>query len=180
VTIPIGAASVTIDVVLFADSLPEGVETVELTVGPDTARYAIATAAVTLTITDLPVDDWRHRKFGGSANNPAIAGDLADPDGDGLANLLEYGFNTNPLDPNPGPALTFEGPDLVLTYRRCVAATDVTFDIRASSDLTTWSDANETEQVLTDDGITRVIRAKLPYEEGGQHCYRIEVTRPAQ
>ena len=131
------------------------------------------------TIADLPIEQWRQAKFGANANNAAIAGDLADPDGDGQRNLLEYFFNTNPLAVNAAPAPTFDGSDLVIIYRRNLAATDVIFDIRATTDFVTWSDAGETEQILSDDGITRVIRAQLPHSAETQKFYRLEVTHVA-
>ena len=178
-TIPANAGVLTIPITPLADTLAEGAETAILSL-VSAPPYAIGVpTSASLVITDLPVDSWRQEKFGADAGNPAIAGDLADPDRDGLRNLLEYGFNTNPLATDTAPSLAFDGPDLVLIYRRNLAATDVTFDIRATGDFATWSDAAETESILSDDGFTRVIRAQLPYPAGLQKSYRIEVTRPA-
>ena len=53
---------------------------------------------VTLTIADRPVDAWRFEKFGLQANDALIAGDDADPDGDGQTNLREYLAGTEPRD----------------------------------------------------------------------------------
>lgn len=49
-----------------------------------------ATISGQLTIHDSPVDRWRLTSFGANANNAAIVGNLADPDGDGIVNLSEY------------------------------------------------------------------------------------------
>ena len=54
--------------------------------------------SVTLTIADRPVDAWRFEKFGLQANDALIAGDDADPDGDGQTNLREYLAGTEPRD----------------------------------------------------------------------------------
>ena len=43
---------------------------------------------------------WQQSKFGANASNPAIAGADADPDRDGVANLLEYVTNQDPNLPN--------------------------------------------------------------------------------
>jgi poly(3-hydroxybutyrate) depolymerase len=58
-----------------------------------------ATLVLTVTLDPLiiPIEAWRSAHFGASAANPDIAGDLADPDGDGMNNLLEYTNGTDPL-----------------------------------------------------------------------------------
>ncbi|MDB6135846.1 MAG: hypothetical protein JWM59_4089 [Verrucomicrobiales bacterium] len=49
-------------------------------------------------------DSWRHRLFGaGPADAAGLPG--SDGDGDGVANLLEYVFGTNPLAADPGAPL---------------------------------------------------------------------------
>jgi poly(3-hydroxybutyrate) depolymerase len=59
-------------------------------------------AILTLTVTDTPppvsISDWRAATFGASALDPTIAGDLADPDGDGYANADEFTFGSDPLN----------------------------------------------------------------------------------
>ncbi len=176
VFIPDGQASISVPITPIADGLAEGTETVILTLASD-SHYAIgAPASASITITDSPADNWRLAKFGADANNPAISGDLVDRDGDGLTNLLEYAFNTDPLSSSVAPALSLDGPDFVIIYRRNDAANDVGFTIRGTTDFTTWTDANATEQVQSDDGITSVIRAQIPNPGGPQHFYRIEVT----
>ena len=56
---------------------------------------------LTITVTtDPPVltwDAWRRANFGASANDPAIAGETADPDDDGVTNLDEFLAGSNPL-----------------------------------------------------------------------------------
>jgi hypothetical protein len=58
-----------------------------------------ATLLLTLTTTPavVPIEAWRLEHFGASAINPDVAGDAADPDGDGVNNLLEYSNGTDPL-----------------------------------------------------------------------------------
>ena len=177
VTIAISAASVPLSVNPLTDALAEGDEMVDLTITSDAAHYTIAAASASVVIADLPIDRWRFAKFGADANTRVIAGDLADPDGDGSLNLLEYAFGTDPHVSDASPALAFVGSELALIYRRSVAATDVTFDVWATTDFTRWSDAGESEQILSDDGIERIVRAVLPYSAGPQMFYRIEVTR---
>jgi len=72
--------------------------------------------------------------------------DLADLDGDGVVNLVEYAFAQSPLASNaanPGMSVTVaaSGPNTVLTvtFRRDPRATDLTYQLQTSADLTTWN-----------------------------------------
>ena len=181
VIIPAGAASVGLPVVPLSDELAEGNETVILAIAT-TSDYTVGTpAAATVTIADAPVQAWRLAKFGANANNPAIAGDLADPDGDGLKNILERGFNTDPLVFNAGPTVTKDGHDFIVTYRRNLAATDLTFEVLAGSDLSSWSAVGTTDQILSDDGSTQVIAARVSSYPAGPACFfrmRVQYSSP--
>ncbi len=72
----------------------------------------------------------------------------ADPDRDGLANLLEYALATNPLQATPGQPVTSLSGDsrLQLTFNR--ARADLIYEVLGSSDLVTWS------VIATDPGTT--------------------------
>ncbi|MCF7733674.1 MAG: hypothetical protein K9N23_18445, partial [Akkermansiaceae bacterium] len=73
---------------------------------------------------------------------------LADPDGDGSVNLLEYAFQTNPLDPSSCSRLELV-PDarqpgwLVATSRLRNAARDLDCRLEMSVDLITWQPVAE-------------------------------------
>jgi hypothetical protein len=86
---------------------------------------------------------WRLAHFG-SATATGDAADLADPDGDGAPNLLEYALGTLPLDPSdtgiPACALDHSCSHLQLTFLRL--RPDLTYTVEATSDLTppaTWT-----------------------------------------
>jgi hypothetical protein len=68
----------------------------------------------------LEYSDWRTLKFGSSAGDNSIAGEQADPDKDGMNNLLEYAFDLNPnaSDAHLLPQPDVSGPYLRLTYKR--------------------------------------------------------------
>ena len=83
-------------------------------------------------------DLWRRDNFGVTANS-GDAADLADPDGDGLANLLEYALAADPLAPSADalPAVTYhEGR---LRFDVPVPRADVIYTVEASSDLVSWT-----------------------------------------
>jgi hypothetical protein len=93
-------------------------------------------------------DDWKLLKFGANASNPSIAGPLANPDGDPLANALEYALLTEPLGPDAGafaPAVptTLPGPvearQFTFPYRP--ESRDLIYTLQLSDNLTNWTNA---------------------------------------
>ncbi len=79
--------------------------------------------------------DWQAIHWPG-VGDPAIVGDAADPDLDGLGNLLEFALGRSPLSPDPA-ATSVEAPaggPLVFLYTRDPAATGIRCQVE-------WSDA---------------------------------------
>jgi hypothetical protein len=103
-----------------------------------------------------PHQAWLLARFGAQAADPAVASDSADPDQDGIRNLLEYAFDTDPRVPNPSPLAwevveTGGARQLRLTVPRNPAASDLLYLVEANGDPgdpAGWR-AGETE-VLTD------------------------------
>lgn len=68
-------------------------------------------------------------------------GELADPDQDGIPNLLEYAFALLPKRADDRAnlfATSLEEGRLVFTFRRDERAEDVIYEVEVSSDLSTW------------------------------------------
>ena len=94
--------------------------------------------AVTVLSSDALVA-WRQTYFATTAASDA-ASDLADPDGDGLPNLLEYALGASPLTAS-GPALAVgrAGQNLTLAYPR-IADPALTYTVEAADSLAgPWS-----------------------------------------
>ena len=133
-----------------------------------------ASALLTALEIPTPAQLWRQTHFGTTANT-GNAADSADPDGDGLANLLEYALGTLPTAANASPvAVSSAGGYLQLTVTKNAAATDVTFAAESSGDLTTWSEAATV--VLTNDASTFTARDAVTL--GPPRFLRLKVTRP--
>jgi hypothetical protein len=67
----------------------------------------------------------------------------ADPDADGLKNLVEYGLNLNPTVTDSAAAISTaldSNGKLSLTFFRARSATELTYTVQASADLASWSD----------------------------------------
>ncbi len=71
-------------------------------------------------------------------SNTVNAADNADPDGDGIANIMERFFGLNPLAadvPSAMPAGVMQGNNFTMTYTRSLLATDLNYHVQWSSDL---------------------------------------------
>jgi hypothetical protein len=90
-----------------------------------------------------PSLNWKAFHFGNNATNSAFAGDFADPDGDGSVNLLEYALGTDPNAPDPKNTLTgaLVAGHVQLSFNRNASASDLTYVVETSTDLTAWTAA---------------------------------------
>jgi hypothetical protein len=124
-----------------------------------------------------PIESWRNAQFGANAAVTAIAGDTADPDGDGVSNLLEYALGTNPQQRTAGPALASPNSGaLEVIYQRNTAATDVTLQWETATALVGWGTTAPTTTLLSTNGNVQTLRATLPIS-GNRRFYRLAATR---
>jgi hypothetical protein len=87
------------------------------------------------------LQQWRQSAFSSAQRaDPAISGDLADPDADGIANLLEYAFAGDPLSAASAPLPVASTSDFKLQLTFVRSRADVTYVVQGSSDLATWAD----------------------------------------
>jgi len=147
VSLAAGNASAPVAVAPIPNDVADGTQTVTLTISPIVA-YNVGTASSdTVSIHDKPIDEWRLQRFGANANDPVIAGNTADPDQDGLSNLLEYALFSDPTTSNvvslPSPAISANY--LQLQFHRNTSATDVTYVVEGRTDLI----ANDWKPVVT-------------------------------
>ena len=89
-----------------------------------------------------PSQSWRQTYFGTISNTGNAAND-ADPDGDGLLNLIEYALGSDPNHWNAAaaPQVSTVGPRLAITFTRNTAASDVTLSVMWTDDLAgSWTE----------------------------------------
>ncbi|RYD22605.1 MAG: hypothetical protein EOP88_07440 [Verrucomicrobiaceae bacterium] len=142
------AAAKTITVPVTTDALVEGSETFTVNLGQPLMGGALLGAAQTATVS---VSDpgavsayqtWREAKFTPSdLGNSAISGDLADPDSDGIANLMEFALKLEPKTSGQAglPAIgmvNVSGSDyLTLTFRRLLSTPELAYQAQTSGTL---------------------------------------------
>jgi hypothetical protein len=104
------------------------------------------------------LDTWETLMFGNANTGNHPPGD--DPDKDGISNLLEYAFNTHPLQPNSSPMVhdlvaAGQGNHLRLTLPKNPAATNLTYTVEVASDLTNgpWTSNGTTVESNTSTGL---------------------------
>ncbi len=185
--IPAGASSTTLQITPVSDTLAQGDRSLTLTVVTDYSHSAGTEAHATITIQDKPYDAWRFDRFTSSElADPLVSGDAADPDGDGLPNLLEYASRTEPKTSDPATTAPIVGTAddrLTLAYTRpTVSPVDVTYTVEWSGDLQTWTTgASVTETISSTDngdGTTTVItRSVAALSNTLRQFLRLRVTR---
>ena len=138
------------------------------------SAFSATFPSYSMTVIDLarpatPYSTWQSSHFTpAQLAVPAISGDLADPDGDGICNLLEYALNLDPLAANTSglPVVTAgtQGgiTNLTLTYTKVKAATDLTYVVEVSADLVTWNSGSgyTTDVAVVDQGGTQRVTTR--------------------
>ncbi len=132
---------------------------------PDAGAYEFQATAL---------QSWR-RTHWGVLTAAADTADTADPDGDGIPNLLEYALAIDPLSASgtdiPVCALTPSGTALQLTFFR--ARLDLTYEVLASSDLLIW-----TVIATNPGGAGEEVTVTDPVSINSRRFLRLSVTSP--
>ena len=179
------------------DTLAEGSETVNLALSVPTGEASLGTSSTAvLMIVDNPIDGWRFANFGANANTLSIAGDSANPAGDGIPNLMKYALGLNPLIASRTglPTLSWTSGYVTLTFSRPTSATDITYIVEVSGGLLgAWatgssysisgdvpSNANTTQVSRTTNGgiETIVVRDNTLMNSATKRFIRLRVTQP--
>jgi hypothetical protein len=164
-----------------------------------TGTRTVADGVASLTLADAPVlietlaryALWQQNNFTTTElADSGVSADTADPDADGLPNLIEYAFGANPRaaspDALPVAGISTDGTDgsthLTLTVRLDAAASDITPVVEVSSDLQTWQSGDACTEILSDTtaaGVrTLVVRDRAAVDGQAKAFMRLKISRP--
>ncbi len=171
-------ASRTVKVFPAANQIGSAVVTVTVTDG----NGGMAPEIFSVTVTATPSQTWRLAYFGIAAATGSAA-DLADPDLDGLKNLLEFALLSDPTAAAspPLPVAARSGGNLTLTYSRnnAAVADGVLFAVETVAALGDgWTTVGVSEAILSDDGTVQQVRATVAGGGAAARFARLKVTRP--
>ncbi|MGV3663330.1 MAG: RHS repeat-associated core domain-containing protein [Prosthecobacter sp.] len=134
----------TVTVSAVGDTVAEGAHTGEIAhtaTSTDSTYHGIVLPGFAVTIRDRPADDWRHSHFSAAElADPAVSGDDADANHNGIPNLVEYALHGDPKAASPGqrilPQVSRDTPasGLQMTFLRYLDRTDITLTIQASDE----------------------------------------------
>lgn len=148
----------------------------------DSTGATILSTPSTFT-TPTVLQNWRQTFFG-TTQGASSAADNADPDGDGVPNLLEFATGKNPTKSQnaASTAPSLNGGNLEYQYTRNLDALNsgITFTVEWNDTLnpTQWSSAGVTEVVLSDDGLQQQVKASVPSGSNGKRFIRLKVLPP--
>ena len=145
-------------------------------------KLEIMVLSVLTDVNDNGIDDyWEIEKFGNadSGSNPADG----DPDGDGLVNLLEFAFATDPLIPNPSLVESFliavNGQDyLQVSVPKNQLAGHLEFSIEFCGDLDAESWSSSVGVIIEDEPGRLTVRDSVPASSSAARFARVKVTAP--
>ncbi len=148
-------------------------------------NYAIAWHSNEIELIET-YNDWANLKYNSSSNIDTLA--LADPDGNGISNLMEYALNMNNLETFLFPVQgEFIDPAdnkkyLTLKYRRRKDAVDIEYIISWSADLVNWNSNPVNFDMINMDSVDTAteeltVRLKKSLDEDFNLFQRLEIKK---
>ncbi len=176
---------------LFSATMAGGPFTISATVGGVTGSTGLTVGAAATGTGPSSFGAWQGQVFtAAELNNPDISGPNATPAGDGIPNLLKYALHLPPKINGAAGMPTMSTVSaggqnyLALTYTKVLAATDLTYTVETSGDLSAWAaDGGSTAVVSATNNPdsqtqTVVVRDLTPKGTATRRFLHLKVTSP--
>ncbi|MGI9243095.1 MAG: lamin tail domain-containing protein, partial [Verrucomicrobiales bacterium] len=125
----------------------------------------------------LTFDQWAEVRLAGQS--PGDLDALADPEADGIVNLVEYAFDLDPLRSDPGglPAAILEGGSLLVRYQHQLYKTDLGIAVEAAGEPSAgWSVDEVVDSVLSVAGEIEQREAAVDTDAKQRQFLRFRIT----
>lgn len=153
----------------YTPTASSGVGSASATVDDQTVNTSVSIVS--------PFRNWQLQNFPNDADNAAIGGEAADPDNDGLSNLLEYALGLNPnVFTVAGVVVDTATGALRLTAPKNPNAIDITYFVEVSGDLATWTPIGTT--VVANTSTLLQVLDNTPLSGAPRRFIRLKVTKP--
>lgn len=125
-------------------------------------------------------ETWADGQFSDSQiADPTISGVDADPNSNGINNLLEYAFGGNPLVIDGSlvlPTMVFDEDGYGFTYRKDIAYSDIEYIMEESTNLVDWTTVDGT--LISSEGTYETYRYELtPSDTDTERFLRVRVVK---
>lgn len=143
-------------------------------------NYAGDIISQTATLTVAGFARWKEMQFTPTERaDGSISGATADPDGDGLGNLLEYALGLSPTQANSGelPVVEVGAGAWTYTYTRPGSVIGLIYAVEVSTDLVNWSTSGVTLQKLLSAGDTETWQGSYSLASASSVFFRLKVTQ---
>ncbi len=142
--------------------------------------HRITESMVTLNVTgSTTFEGFRNVHFtAAERDDPAISGPDADPDGDGIPNLVEFAMGLDPRVPSGLAPLEHDGNMLHLVYQVNAGAAGVELVAEWSENLVDWTSDGLVVELLSEAGNIRTYRAGLGTGDHISAFLRLQARQP--
>lgn len=189
ITIPAGGSAATLVITPKFDSLREGAESLTIEAVPPSGMFAATPSQASLVIVDpgdSPFANWQQENFSEvQLGDLAISGENADPDQDGIVNLMEYFAGYEPLEADSSfvssGTVEIEGVDyLSITYPKApgtglAGVPELSTDLQVWHSEDTWLESTADAEADVQQQVT--VRSRAAMGSVAREFLRLEITR---
>lgn len=145
-----------------------------------TGPIGSATSSVATLSVEMSFGSWQQARFNtGEQLDANISGPYADPDHDGLPNLVEYALGLEPqaAEQSGLPSVGMQSTDWVYTYTRPSDRPDLTYEVEISTNLAVWSTNGVVHELVNVGDGAETWTARYPVDYAADCFFRLKISQ---